>query len=149
MYKEQAEKYGYQAAGEQLGWATPIYVAETDEIARREAGRHVETLFNDFLRLTPEMLFPPGYTSISSFLAIMANRKGTAFKAQTVDELIELGTFVCGSPATVRAKLEEAHAQTGFRNLICMLQFGTLPDQLVRKSTQMFVEEVMPKIRSL
>jgi alkanesulfonate monooxygenase SsuD/methylene tetrahydromethanopterin reductase-like flavin-dependent oxidoreductase (luciferase family) len=149
MYRDQAEKYGYEVAGEQLGWATPIYVAETDEIARREAGPHIESLFNNFLRMTPEMLFPPGYTSMASFLAIMANRKGTAFKPLSVDELNESGTFVVGSPATVRARLEEAHAQSGFKTAICMLQFGTLPDELVRKNTQMFAEEVMPKLRHL
>jgi alkanesulfonate monooxygenase SsuD/methylene tetrahydromethanopterin reductase-like flavin-dependent oxidoreductase (luciferase family) len=149
MYREQANKFGYEADGGQLGWAVPIYVAETDDIARREAGAHVEALFNSFLRLTPEMLFPPGYTSIASYLAIMANRKGTAFKPMTVDELIDSGTFVAGSPSTVRARLEEAHGQTGFRNTICMLQFGTLPDELVRKNTQMFAEEVIPKLRAL
>jgi S1/P1 Nuclease len=41
---------GYEAAAHQLGWACPIYVAETDERPRDEAGRAVETLFNDFLR---------------------------------------------------------------------------------------------------
>lgn len=149
MYKEQAEKYGYQATGDQLGWATPIYVAESDEIARREAGPHVEALFNNFLQMSPEMLFPPGYTSMASFLAIMANRKGTAFTAQTVDELIEKGTFVAGSPDTVRSRLEAAHAESGFANLVCMLQFGTLPDELAQKNMQMFADEVIPKLRAL
>jgi hypothetical protein len=49
----------------------------------------------------------------------------------------------------VQARIEEAHAETGFRNTICMLQFGTLPDELVRKSTRLFAEEVMPKLRRL
>ena len=58
-YREQARQYGYEAAPDQLGWACPIYVAETDERARAEAGRAVETLFNDFLRQSFEMLMPP------------------------------------------------------------------------------------------
>jgi alkanesulfonate monooxygenase SsuD/methylene tetrahydromethanopterin reductase-like flavin-dependent oxidoreductase (luciferase family) len=58
-YREQARQYGYEAAPDQLGWACPIYVAETDERARAEAGRVVETLFNDFLRQSFEMLMPP------------------------------------------------------------------------------------------
>jgi len=48
------------------GWACPLYVAETDEKAREEAGRAAETLFNNFLRMPIEMLVPPGYTSQSS-----------------------------------------------------------------------------------
>src|SRR5258708_7398011 len=63
-YRDQARQYGYEAAPEQLGWACPIYVAETDERARMEAGRAVETLFNDFLRQSFEMLMPPRYTSL-------------------------------------------------------------------------------------
>ena len=73
-YRDQARQYGYEAAAEQLGWACPIYVAETDERARAEAGEAVETLFNDFLRQTFEMLMPPGYTSMSSMRNFMRNR---------------------------------------------------------------------------
>jgi len=40
--------------------ACPIYVAESDERAVAEAVRAVETLFNDFLRQSFEMLMPPG-----------------------------------------------------------------------------------------
>ena len=36
-YREQARQYGYEASGDQLGWAAPIYVADTDEQARAEA----------------------------------------------------------------------------------------------------------------
>ena len=48
---------------EQLGWAAPIYVAETDERASEEARAGIETLFNNYLRMPWEMLLPPGYTS--------------------------------------------------------------------------------------
>jgi hypothetical protein len=33
--------------------------------------------------------------------------------------------------------------------MVPMTQFGTLPDELVKKSTQMFAEEVAPKLRPL
>jgi hypothetical protein len=71
----QARQYGYEAAADQLGWACPIYVAETDERARKEAGRAVETLFNDFLRQSSEMLMPPGYTSIGSMKNFISMRR--------------------------------------------------------------------------
>ena len=75
-HREQARQYGYEAAADQFGWACPIYVAETDERAREEAGRAVETLFNDFLRQTFEMLMPPGYTSIGSMKNFISMRRG-------------------------------------------------------------------------
>jgi len=58
-YRDQARQYGYEAAADQLGWACPIYLAQTDERARGEASQAVETLFNDFLRQSFEMLMPP------------------------------------------------------------------------------------------
>ena len=62
MYREAAQDHGYTATGTQLGWAVPIYVADTDERAREEARAGIETLFNNFLRMPWEMLLPPGYT---------------------------------------------------------------------------------------
>ncbi len=149
LYREQGDRYGYTVSGDQLGWAVPVYVAETDEIARREAEEHIERLFNEFLHIPPELLFPPGYTSIGSLKAIMKSRRGMAFERQTFDQLQAKGTFLVGSPATIREKLEAAQAKTGFKNLVCMIQFGTLPDELVRKNVQMLGEEVLPKLRNL
>ena len=50
MYQQQAEKYGYQASPQQLGWATPVYVSDSDEAARREARPHIEAFYNKFLQ---------------------------------------------------------------------------------------------------
>ena len=55
-----------RSAVDQLGWSTPTYVAETDEIAARKSAEHLEALFNNFFHIPPELLFPPGYTSIRS-----------------------------------------------------------------------------------
>ncbi|MGA8229376.1 MAG: LLM class flavin-dependent oxidoreductase, partial [Xanthobacteraceae bacterium] len=60
MYQQQAEKYGYQASPQQLGWATPVYVSDSDEAARREARPHIEAFYNKFLKMPVEMLLPPG-----------------------------------------------------------------------------------------
>ena len=60
MYKEAAEKQGYTATAEQVGWAVPTYVGETDARAHAEAKPHIEAFMNKFLRMPPEMLLPPG-----------------------------------------------------------------------------------------
>jgi alkanesulfonate monooxygenase SsuD/methylene tetrahydromethanopterin reductase-like flavin-dependent oxidoreductase (luciferase family) len=148
-YREQGEKYGYEIAGDQLGWSTPTYVAETDEIAAREAAEHFEALFNNFFHIPPELLFPPGYTSIRSLQAMLAARKGLADVRVSFEDLVERGNVLVGSAATVRERIEAIHAKTGFRIMVPMTQFGTLPDALVKKSTQIFAEEVVPHLRPL
>src|SRR6476660_7337812 len=66
-YREAAQRvHGYTASSDRIGWAAPVYISDTDAKAREEAGRHVEALFNKFLRLPFQMLFPPGYLSAKS-----------------------------------------------------------------------------------
>jgi alkanesulfonate monooxygenase SsuD/methylene tetrahydromethanopterin reductase-like flavin-dependent oxidoreductase (luciferase family) len=149
MYRDAAQAHGYTASGGQLGWATPIYVAESDEQARDEAKAGIESLFNNFLSMPWEMLLPPGYTSNASMKATMKLRPalGAWPRRQTIDELIASGTIVIGSPATVREKIKRVREQTGFDILIALLQFGVLPDHLARRNMEMFAGEVMPKLR--
>jgi alkanesulfonate monooxygenase SsuD/methylene tetrahydromethanopterin reductase-like flavin-dependent oxidoreductase (luciferase family) len=147
-YRDQARKYGYEPEAGQFGWACPLYVADTDERARAEAGRAVETLFNNFLRMPLEMLIPPGYTSQSSmknFLKLRTSIGGRNF--QSADDLINSGVAVIGSPKTVRTKIEEMRDKTGLGILLPMFQFGILPDHLARRSIEMFAAEVMPHLR--
>jgi len=149
MYREAALAHGYTAAGGQLGWAVPIYVAATDERARDEAREGIETLFNNFLRMPPEMLLPPGYTSISSLKVTMKMRPalGAQPHKQTVEDLIASGTAVIGSPAPVRERIERVRDQTGFDILITLLQFGVMSDELALRNMELFAGEVMPKLR--
>jgi alkanesulfonate monooxygenase SsuD/methylene tetrahydromethanopterin reductase-like flavin-dependent oxidoreductase (luciferase family) len=132
-----------------LGWAVPIYVADTDERAREEAKAPIESLFNEYLNNPWEMLLPPGYTSLGSTKRMMKARAalGTRPKHQSVDSLIESGTALIGSPQTVREKIEKMREFTGFRNLIAMLQFGVMTDTLAKRNMEMFASEVMPRLR--
>ncbi len=150
MYREVArQQHGYEASGSQLGWAAPIYVADTDERARDEAKAGIETLFNNFLPMPWEMLLPPGYTSISSLKATMKIRTslGSRTRNQTVDELMANGTAVIGSPKTVLERIQRVRDETGLEYLISLLQFGVMPDALARRNMEMFASEVMPKLR--
>jgi alkanesulfonate monooxygenase SsuD/methylene tetrahydromethanopterin reductase-like flavin-dependent oxidoreductase (luciferase family) len=149
MYREEARNHGYEADGNQLGWAAPIYVADTDERAKAEATRAIESLFNEYLSMPWEMLLPPGYMSLSSMQRTMKMRKslGTLAKRLTVDDLMASGTAVIGSPQTVRAQIERVREKTGFNRLVSMLQFGVLPDDLAKRNMEMFAAEVMPHLR--
>jgi alkanesulfonate monooxygenase SsuD/methylene tetrahydromethanopterin reductase-like flavin-dependent oxidoreductase (luciferase family) len=149
-YREAAQKmYGYTASSDQIGWSAPMYVAETDELARREAGPHIEVLFNRLLRLPFEMMFPPGYLSAKSLANMRSHKRSVTGQEHTVHSLIDAGIFLCGSPDTVRKQLTEAHRLLGFQNLLCLLQFGTLPPDLTEKNIRLFAGEVLPALQAL
>lgn len=147
MYKDMANAHGYEATEDQLGWSVPIYVAETDEIARREAKPHIENFLNKFLRMPKEMLLPPGYLSLKSMLGVM-QAKSSLGGQQTIDTVMDKGMFICGSPETVRQKLSEYQREIGFGHLLSLLQFGTLPAELTRKSMELYATEVIPHLRA-
>ncbi|WP_325170158.1 LLM class flavin-dependent oxidoreductase [Noviherbaspirillum pedocola] len=146
-YREQTKKYGYEADESQLGWAAPVYVADTEERAKEEARAGLESLFNDYLTLPVEMLLPPGYTSAASMKKMMGARAGIGMERQSLEKLIALGTVVVGTPKSVLEQIEQVREKTRFGTFVSMLQFGTLPDELARRNTELFAAEVMPELR--
>ena len=148
MYRQIAEEeFDYKISPEQLGLALPIYVAETDEIARKEARPHIEAFFNKFLRMSNEMLMPPGYTSISSLKAIRIAQRELLMGGHTMEKVDELGMFIVGSADTVRSRLEDFRQRLGLGQLCAILQFGTLPHEQTKKNLELFASEVMPHFR--
>jgi alkanesulfonate monooxygenase SsuD/methylene tetrahydromethanopterin reductase-like flavin-dependent oxidoreductase (luciferase family) len=123
-----------------------VYVAETDDIARREAKVHYENFRNRFLKMPIEMLLPPGYSSIESMKGVAAT-KAQVVGDVTLELSIDLGMFICGSPQTVAQTLESAWRDMRFEHLLTMLQFGTLPADLTEKNMRLFAAEVMPRLR--
>jgi len=148
MYRDTCKGYGYDAKDSQLGWAVPVYVGKDDESARREAKPHFEAFRNVFVRMPLEMLLPPGYTSRESLKNVM-KAKAQMFGDVTLEQALELGLFVCGSPATVKKAFQDYWNEMRFGNLLVICQFGTLPSDLTRKNLELFAREVMPALKAL
>jgi alkanesulfonate monooxygenase SsuD/methylene tetrahydromethanopterin reductase-like flavin-dependent oxidoreductase (luciferase family) len=149
MYRDEARKFGYEAGSGQLGWAAPIYVADTDARAMEEARAGAESLFNRYLANPWEMLLPPGYTSMESMKRTMKLRKALGARSgdHSIEELAGNGTVVVGSPKTVRERIARMQEKTGFGIMIALLQFGVMPDELARRNMELFAAEVMPHFR--
>ena len=150
MYRSVAEeKYGYTASSSQIAWSVPVYCAETDEQAVEEVRPHIESLFNTFLpKISQSMFVPPGYMTASSMKKIFAH-KATLRGGQTVEDLMERGVIVVGSPDTVRKTLTERHRQAGFEHVLIMPQFGTLPADLTEKNLRLLGAAVVPALQAL
>ena len=52
--------------------------------------------------------------------------------------------MIAGSPKTVRERLREAMKTLNCGHLMILQQIGSMPPELVRKSTELFAREVMP-----
>jgi len=147
-YRDTAQGYGYEAADSQLGWAVPVYVSDTDDQARKEAKVHFELFRNRLLKMPIEMLLPPGYTSRDSLKNLM-KAKASLSQELTIDKAIDMGMFVCGTANTVRQMLEDHWSKMHFDNLLTMMHFGSLPQDLTKRSMEMFAKDVLPHIQKL
>ncbi len=145
LYRDEAEKAGYEASPDQLAWSNTIYVGETDKKAVREAKPHLEALVNYFLKMPTEMLLPPGYTDTASMKRVRAVK--VTGKTQSLDELIASGVVIVGGPETVREKLAEYQDLAGFNTSLTKTQFGTLPNEMARANMTAIAEEIIPAFR--
>jgi alkanesulfonate monooxygenase SsuD/methylene tetrahydromethanopterin reductase-like flavin-dependent oxidoreductase (luciferase family) len=150
LYREVAQRrYGYEAKSDRIGWGAPVYVAETDAQAVAEARPHIEALFNVFLPKVSElMFFPPGYMSPASLANILQHKKANTGGVK-IEQLMERGIIVVGSPDTVRRQIMDYHRDMGFQELVTMLTFGTMPGHLSEKNIRLFAAEVMPALKPL
>jgi alkanesulfonate monooxygenase SsuD/methylene tetrahydromethanopterin reductase-like flavin-dependent oxidoreductase (luciferase family) len=146
-YRRYANEAGYEPSPGQFGWSVPIYVAETDAQAIEEARPHLAYFFQKLLKMPPQFLAPPGYTSEESLRRLMQAVYARPQRPATVEEMNEIGTAIVGSAETVRQRLAEYQKTLGLGLLVGLHQFGTLPHDLTVKSTTMFAQEVMPHFR--
>jgi len=147
MYREEADKAGYQSSPDQLAWSNSIYVGETDAKAMKEAKPHLEALANSFLGMPVEMLLPPGYSTIESIKRVAAIKGRQAGKIQTAEDLVAQGVVIVGSPSTVREKLAEYQDLAGFGTSLTKTQFGTLPRDMTKANMEAIAQEVLPYFR--
>jgi alkanesulfonate monooxygenase SsuD/methylene tetrahydromethanopterin reductase-like flavin-dependent oxidoreductase (luciferase family) len=147
-YRQAADELGYVPDPEKIAFSVPIYLAETDEQAHREARQHLLWLFHKGLKQGPELVFPPGYMTPSSFRGLlMAGMK--PYPELSYEELLNDGYAVVGSPDTVKARLRELQEELGFGQLIGLFGLGDITPERSRRSTELFTSEVMPALRPL
>jgi alkanesulfonate monooxygenase SsuD/methylene tetrahydromethanopterin reductase-like flavin-dependent oxidoreductase (luciferase family) len=147
-YRQAAAELDYVPDPEKIALSIPVYVADTDEQAHREAEQHVMWLFRKGLKQTAEMVIPPGYMSLSSLRGMLASGR-KPFTSVPYEELVADEYVVVGSPDTVANKLGELQSRLGFGHLIGLFAIGDMPHERVVGNLDRFVSEVMPVIRPL
>jgi alkanesulfonate monooxygenase SsuD/methylene tetrahydromethanopterin reductase-like flavin-dependent oxidoreductase (luciferase family) len=137
-----------------VGFLQAMAIAETDERAEREYGKHIEYAFRKSLgSVPPELRSLPGSIDIRGVEALLKDPGDLGLsdrmRTATFREFVDAGAIIVGSPATVRDRMLELCTKFGVGNLHAMLGFGSLPRDLAIKNMHLFVEEVAPSLRAL
>ena len=140
----------YRAASIQL-----VGVAETDQQAEEEYGKHAEYFYHKTLHLPPEYIAPPGYTDYKSLVNLFTSGMleytdySKDLKPLKAKDFMEKGFVVIGSPATVREQLEDMTKRLNLGHLMPILQFGSMPHEQAMKNIELFGREVLPHLQNI
>jgi alkanesulfonate monooxygenase SsuD/methylene tetrahydromethanopterin reductase-like flavin-dependent oxidoreductase (luciferase family) len=138
----------------QMGFMQTICVADTDAKAEQLFARHAEYFFQKAIGSIPmERLALPGGIDIKGLEFIFRDPGDFGIyprmRQATFKELVEAGSVICGSPATVRDQITEFAREFRIGNLHAMLQFGSMPHELAKDNISLFGEQVLPHLKQI
>jgi alkanesulfonate monooxygenase SsuD/methylene tetrahydromethanopterin reductase-like flavin-dependent oxidoreductase (luciferase family) len=144
------------------GFLQFVGVAETREEALKLYAEPAEYFYGRCLHVSAKFAYPPGYVSeatqragIESQVARAAGlappRYQDKFKmlAKEMDDIVERGYVIVGSPDEVVEQLKEVAVNLNVGHLMLLLQFGNMSKDLTRYNTKLFAERVMPQLKDL
>jgi alkanesulfonate monooxygenase SsuD/methylene tetrahydromethanopterin reductase-like flavin-dependent oxidoreductase (luciferase family) len=149
-----AERLGKDNNPHQMGFMQAICVADTDEQAEKLFARHAEYFYQKAIGSIPmERLALPGGIDIKGLEFIFRDPGDFGIypkmREATFRELVDAGSVICGSPATVRDQITEFVREFRIGNLHAMLQFGSMPHELAKDNISLFGEAVLPHLRDI
>jgi len=134
-----------------------VGVAETREKALELYREPAEYFYGRCLHVDPSWASPPGYTTEMTMRAGMTSQVGRAaansarskMRATEMQEIVDLGYVIIGSPEDVVEQLTEVATELNVGHLMLLLQYGNMGKELAKYNTKLFAEKVMPKLRPL
>lgn len=149
-----AQRLGKDPNPYQMGFMQTACVADTDEKAEKLFARHAEYFFQKAIGSIPmERLALPGGIDIKGLEFIFRDPGDFGIypkmRQASFAELVESGSVICGSPATVRDQISEFVREFRIGNLHAMLQFGSMPHDLAVDNINLFAEQVLPHLRPI
>jgi alkanesulfonate monooxygenase SsuD/methylene tetrahydromethanopterin reductase-like flavin-dependent oxidoreductase (luciferase family) len=142
MYREIQVAFGHKPS-KRLFITREIYVADTDEQARREAYRYLVAyweLWGRYSQFTREGRMPDEYD--------VWRKRAPMLYAMKFEELIERGLVMIGSPDTVAEQIVAHQKRLDLFALAGVFKFGGMPFDMVIESMRKFSAHVMPRVRA-
>jgi len=144
------------------GFLQFVGVAESRAEAMRIYRESAEYFYLRCLHVAAKFASPPGYTSEATQRAGIESQVARAAGAappryqdkfqllpKTMDEIVDRGYVVIGSPDEVAEQLREVATSLNVGNLMLLLQFGNMNKELTRYNTDLFAKKVMPQLTGL
>ena len=147
------------------GFLQFVGVGESRAHAMELYSESAEYFYGRCLHVDPRYATPPGYTTeatqrvgLQSQVQKAANqavattggsRIGTTPRPTEMEQIVEDGYVIVGSPDEVVEQLREVATNLNVGHLMLLLQYGNMGKELAKYNTKLFADKVLPKLRPL
>ena len=140
------------------GFLQFVGVAETREKAMELYRAPAEYFYGRCLFTDSRWATPPGYVTEGTMRAGMQSQVGRAASlaaraeardATHMEDIVERGYVIIGSPDEVVEQLTEVATSLNVGHLMLLLQYGNMGKELTKYNTKLFAEKVLPRLHPL
>lgn len=155
---ETAARAGRDRNPFRLGFLQFVGVAENKKEAMKLYKEPAEYFYDANLKVDPRWSSPPGYVTEATMRAKLKSQtqraamkdEARAFAGKlTIEEMVEKGYLIVGSPDEVAAQIKEAAKALNFGQLMVLLHYGSMNRQTALYNAEMFAKYVKPQIDDL
>jgi alkanesulfonate monooxygenase SsuD/methylene tetrahydromethanopterin reductase-like flavin-dependent oxidoreductase (luciferase family) len=150
---QRVDDWGKDRSPYRAGFAQTIIVAESDREAESEYREHVDYFYNRCLHVYPGFADAPGYRTVKTIKANATSAMTRGAHAQVSSmswaEILKNRFVIAGSPDSVVEQMSELITELRVGNIFCLLHVGDMPMDKCMRSSRLFAEEVMPRLRDL
>jgi alkanesulfonate monooxygenase SsuD/methylene tetrahydromethanopterin reductase-like flavin-dependent oxidoreductase (luciferase family) len=152
IYKEAARSAGWEPTRDNILNGFHTCIAETDEEAMhwmRQGREYFDTVLMDGPRNAQRLVLQETRYYENEASRERWRSRIDARRSLTLEEAIDRGTILCGSPETVVKQIKRIAGELGNGVFNFTVKVGTLPDAVVRRGMELFRDRVLPHVRDL
>ena len=155
-FHERVEAAGKPFNPYQGAFAQQIIVADSEAEAEDSMFQHAEYFFEKCLHVYPGFADAPGYRTEATIRAGLRAQVGGASAGgiatalgKPFKEVVDEGFLVAGDPDQVTEQMEDLIKRLRVGHIFALMHIGDMPKAKCEKSTRLFAEKVMPRLKHL
>ena len=151
IYKTQAREDGWEAGPDRFMVGVPTAVSENFEEAKRELHEGTQYFFDVLqggINRAQQLVVTQTRFNADDTLVRPLN-KDQQMKATPVEERIENGQVLCGTPEMVVGQIKRMHSALNHGHMNLIVKVGSMSDDFVVRSMKLLGDQVFPEVKHL
>ncbi|CDZ49814.1 LLM class flavin-dependent oxidoreductase [Neorhizobium galegae] len=151
-FKRTASSYGWEPTPDDILVGQQICIADTDEEARHHMAA-AQTYFHQTLmrpqRSAQQLVLGQSRYYTEADAGENFQKRLATLRGRTVEEQIEAGSIICGSPQSVIKQIKRLRQELDCGLLNLTIKVGNMPGSVVRRGMELFRDRVAPEVAGL